>query len=75
MGVGAAVAAAGLYFGAKSHSDLDKAETAFRTNGGAYRTADINALNSGNSAARTANTLFAVSGVLLAATALITFAF
>ena len=75
LGVGAAVAAAGLYFGARSHSDIDKAETAFRANGGAYRTADISALNSGNSAARTANTLFAVSGVLLATTALITFAF
>src|SRR5207237_3084491 len=43
LGVGAAVAAAGLYFGAKSHSDIDTAETAFRANGGAYRTADVHA--------------------------------
>ncbi|MCA1827610.1 MAG: hypothetical protein ABR567_11105 [Myxococcales bacterium] len=75
LGVGAAVAATGLYFGAKSHSDLNSAESAFQSNGGAYRTGDLSTLNSGNSAARTANVLFGVAGGLLAASALIAFAF
>ena len=74
---GAAVAAAatGLYFGAKSRSDLNAAESAYRNNGGAYQPSDLNTLQSGNSAAHTANALFIASGVLLAAGAVLTFAF
>jgi hypothetical protein len=73
---GAAVAAAavGLYFGAKSRSDLDQAESSYRANG-AYQPSDLDALHSGNSSARTANALFIASGVLLAAGAALTFAF
>ena len=75
LGIGAAVAVAGTYFGVKSHSDLNRAESSFRTNGGAYRAGDVAALNSGNSAAHSANALFVASGVLLAAGALLTWAF
>jgi hypothetical protein len=74
---GAAVlaAGAGVYFGAKSKSDLDKADSGYRANGGAYQPADLQALQSGNSAAHTANALYIVSGVLLVAGAALTFAF
>ncbi len=74
---GAAVAAAavGIWFGAKSRSDLDRAESAYRANGGAYQPADLDALQSGNSKAHTANALFIASGALLAASAVLTFAF
>jgi len=74
---GAAVlaAGAGAYFGAKSKSDLDKAESGYRANGGAYQPADLQALQSGNSAAHTANALYIVSGVLLAAGTALAFAF
>ena len=73
---GAAVAAAavGLWFGAKSRSDLDRAESGYRANG-AYQPADLDALQSGNSKAHTANALFIASGALLAASAVLTFAF
>jgi hypothetical protein len=74
-GVAVAAAATGLYFGAKSRSDLNAAETAYRNNGGAYQPNDLNTLQSGNSAAHTANALFIASGVLLAAGAVLTFAF
>ena len=75
LGIGVAVAAAGTYFGVKSHSDLNQAESSFRANGGAYRTGDVATLHSGNSAAHSANTLFIASGVLLAAGAVLTWAF
>jgi hypothetical protein len=68
-------AGAGVYFGAKSKSDLDKADSGYRANGGAYQPADLQALQSGNSAAHTANALYIVSGVLLVAGAALTFAF
>src|SRR6266446_46881 len=73
---GAAVAAAavGLWFGVKSRSDLDRAESGYRANG-AYQPADLDALQSGNSKAHTANALFVASGALLAASAVLTFAF
>lgn len=73
---GAAVAAAavGLYFGAKSRSDLNDAEAAYRANG-FYQPADLDKLSSGNSAAHTANALYIASGVLLASAAALTFAF
>ena len=74
-GAAVLVAGAGAYFGAKSRSDLDKAESGYRANGGAYQPADLQALQSGNSAAHTANALYIVSGVLLAAGAVLTFAF
>lgn len=74
---GAAVvaAAAGTYFGLKSKSDIDSAESAYRANGGAWTPADLDTLHSGNSKAKTANALFIASGVLLAAGAALTFAF
>jgi len=74
-GVAVAAAATGLYFGAKSRSDLNAAESAYRNNGGVYQPSDLNTLQSGNSAAHTANALFIASGVLLAAGAVLTFAF
>ncbi|MGZ6142348.1 MAG: hypothetical protein ACXWLM_03365 [Myxococcales bacterium] len=75
FGLGAAAAATGIYFGAKSQSDLNSAETAFHANGGAYRAGDLSSLTSGNSAARNANALFVVSGILIAAGAIVSFAF
>jgi hypothetical protein len=74
---GAAVvaAAAGTYFGLKSKSDIDSAESAYRANGNAWQPGDLDTLNSGNSKAHTANALFIASGVLLAAGAALTFAF
>ena len=74
---GAAVlaAGAGAYFGLKSKSDLDQAESGYRANGGAYQSADLQALQSGNSKAHAANALFIASGVLLVAGAALTFAF
>ena len=73
-GAAVAVAAAGIYFGAKSKSDLDQAESSYRANG-AYQPSDLDALHSGNSSAHTANALFIASGILLAAGAALTFAF
>ncbi len=75
LGVGVAVAVVGTAFGVKSHSDLNQAESSFRANGGAYRQGDLATRDSGNSAARSANALFVASGVLLAAGALLTWAF
>ena len=75
MGVGAAVAAAGLYFGARSKSDLNSAESAYRANGGLYTSSEVSVLSFGNSKAKTANALFVTSGLLLAAGAILTFAF
>jgi hypothetical protein len=74
---GAAVlaAAAGAYFGLKSKSEIDSAESAYRANGSAWQPADLDTLRSGNSKAHTANALFIASGVLLAASAALTFAF
>jgi hypothetical protein len=75
--VGAAVVAAGVgaYFGAKSRSDLNDAESAYRANGNAYTPASLDKLQSGNSAGHTANALFIASGILVAAGAALTFAF
>jgi len=77
VAAGAAVAAvaAGAYFGLKSKSDIDQAESSFRANGGAYRPSDLAALSSGNSSAQAANSMFLASGVLLATAALLSFAF
>ena len=65
----------GVYFGAKSRSDLNSAESAYRANGNAYQPADLDKLQSGNSAGHTANALFIASGVLAAAGAALAFAF
>jgi len=75
LGASAIVAGAGIYFGSKSKSDLDQAESAYHTNGGFYASGDAALLSSGNSKARSANALFAVSGVLAVAGALFVFAF
>jgi hypothetical protein len=75
LALGGAAALTGAIFGAKSHSDLNTAESNFRSNGGAYRAGDLTTLSSGNSAAHTANALFVASGLLLAAGAVVTFAF
>jgi hypothetical protein len=74
---GAAVVAvaAGAYFGAKSKSEIDGAESAYRANGNAWTSGDLDTLHSGNSKARVANALFIASGVLLATGAALTFAF
>ncbi len=74
---GAAVVAAatGAYFGLKSKSDIDNAESAYRANGNVWQPGDLDTLHSGNSKAHTANALFIASGVLLAAGAALTFAF
>ena len=73
---GAAVAAAavGLYFGAKSRSDLNDAEASYHANG-FYQPADLDKLSSGNSAAHTANALYIASGVLIVSAAALTFVF
>jgi hypothetical protein len=74
---GAAIVAlaAGTYFGLKSKSQIDSAESAYRANGNAWLPADLDTLHSGNSKANTANALFIASGVLIAAGAALTFAF
>jgi len=74
LGAGAVAAGVGVYFGARSKSQINQAEAAFRTNGG-YSASDADVLSSGNSKAHTANALFIASGVLLAAGAIFTFAF
>ncbi|MGZ6125009.1 MAG: hypothetical protein ACXWLR_08610, partial [Myxococcales bacterium] len=74
-GAAVAVAATGAYFGLKSKSEIDSAESAYRANGNAWLPADLDTLHSGNSKAHTANALFIASGILLAAGAAFTFAF
>jgi hypothetical protein len=54
---------------------LDQAESGYRANGNVYRPADLSNLQSGNSAARAANVLFAAGGVLIASGLLLAFAF
>ena len=68
-------AGVGAYFGAKSRSYLNDAESAYRANGNAYTPAGLDKLRSGNSAGHTANALFIASAVLAAAGAALTFAF
>ena len=75
LALGGALGVTGAILGAKSHSDLNKAESAFHTNGNVWRAGDLDTLTSGNSAAKSANVLFVASGALLAAGALLTFAF
>ena len=75
LAIGGALGVAGVVMGAKSHSDLNTAESAFHANGGAWRAGDLQTLQSGNDAARSANILFVASGVLLVTGAVLTFAF
>jgi predicted neuraminidase len=74
-GTAVAVAAVGTYFGLKSKSEIDSAESAYRNNGNAWTSSDLDTLNSGNSKAKTANVLFIASGILLAASAGLILAF
>ena len=75
--LGAAVIAGGIgtWLGVKSKSDLNSAEAGFKQNGGAYGAADLNNLNSGNSAAHGANGLFIAAGVLAVAGAALVLVF
>jgi hypothetical protein len=75
LGAGGVALGVGAVLGAISRSDINKAESAFRANGGAFRPGDADRLASGNSKARSANALFIASGVLLAAGAIFTLAF
>jgi hypothetical protein len=76
LGAGGVALGVGAVLGAISRSDINKAESAFRTNGtNAFRPGDADRLASGNSKARSANALFIASGVLLAAGAIFTLAF
>jgi hypothetical protein len=74
-GVGIAAAGVAVAEGIRSRSMLDQAESSYRANGNVYRPGDLANLESGNSAARTANILFAAGGVLLASGLLLAFAF
>src|SRR5712671_3456897 len=65
-GVGIVAAGVAVAEGIHSRSMLDQAESGYRANGNVYRPGDLGNLESGNSAARTANILFAAGGVLLA---------
>ena len=77
VAAGAGIVAAGIAVaeGVHSRSMLDQAESGYRSNGNVYRPADLANLQSGNSAARAANVLFATGGVLLASGLLLAFAF
>jgi len=75
LGVGIAAAGIAVAEGLHSKSQIDQAESGYRANGNVYRPADLSTLQSGNSAAQTANVLFAASGVLLASGLLLSFVF
>jgi len=77
VAAGAGIVAAGIAVaeGIHSRSMLDQAESGYRANGNVYRPADLSNLESGNSAARTANVLFAAGGALIASGLLLAFAF
>ena len=74
-GAGIVAAGAAVFEGLHSRSLINDAESGYRANGNVYRPNDLSNLESGNSAARTANVLFAASGVLLASGLLLAFAF
>jgi hypothetical protein len=74
-GVGIVAAGIAVAEGVHSRSMLDQAESGYRANGNVYRPVDLANLESGNSAARAANILFATGGVLLASGLLLAFAF
>lgn len=74
-GAGILAAGIGVAEGLRSKSLLNDAESGYRANGNVYRPGDLSNLQSGNSAARTANVLFAAGGVLLASGLVLAFAF
>ena len=74
-GVGIVAAGIAVAEGVHSRSMLNQAENGYRANGNVYRPADLSSLESGNSAARAANVLFAAGGVLIASGLLLAFAF
>jgi hypothetical protein len=74
-GLGAAALLLGVVQGARSSSLLNDATTGYQRHGGAFGAADLEALDSGNAAARTANLLFVAGGILVAAGAAIALAF
>ncbi len=77
VAAGAGIVAAGIAVaeGLHSKSMLDQAESGYRANGNVYRPADLSNLQSGNSAARAANILFAAGGALIASGLVLAFAF
>ena len=77
VAAGAGIVAAGVAIaeGLHSRSLINDAESGYRANGNVYRPRDLGNLESGNSAAHTANLLFAASGVLLASGLVLAFAF
>ena len=74
-GLGAVLLGVATIEGARSSSMLSDAEASFRANGGAYAQRDLPNLQSANSAAHTANLLFLLGGVAVAAGAALLFAF
>jgi hypothetical protein len=74
-GLGVVAAGVAVAEGIHSRSMLDQAESGYRANGNVYRPGDLGNLEAGNSAARTANILFAAGGVLLASGLVLAFAF
>lgn len=74
-GLGAVLLGVAGIEGARSSSMLSDAEASFKANGGAYAQRDLPNLQSANSAARTANLLFLLGGVAVAAGAALLFAF
>lgn len=73
--VGAAALVGGLVQGARSKSLISSAESAYNANGGAWRTANLDDLRSGNSAAKSANLLFAAGAAMAALGLVVAFAF
>jgi hypothetical protein len=73
--VGSVLGLTGVIAGIKSRSNIESAEAAYRQAGGAFRPADLDTLNSGNSLATGANVLFVASGALLVSGAILTWGF
>jgi hypothetical protein len=73
--LGAAALIGGVVQGLRASSMISSAESAYEANGGAYRPANAAELASGNSAAKSANLLFGVGGVLAAAGLVVALAF
>lgn len=74
-GLGAVLLGVATIEGARSSSMLSDAEASFKANGGAYAQRDLPTLQSANAAAHTANLLFLLGGVAVAAGAALLFAF
>jgi len=74
-GVGALAAGIGAYEGMHSKSLVSDANSRYQTNHGAYQQSDLATISSAHSAASTANVLFVVGAVLVAAGLTMSFAF